>query len=222
MTDLISRLKNLEDNFTERKPEGAKRNELRKTIVAFANSAPEGRTAILFIGVSDKAEINGVSNPDSMQKTIREICEHNCYPPIKFSCEVLNVENKHIVAVAIPYSNNHPHFSGPAYIRKGSESVIASEQAFDELIVKRHSKVHEIMKWKDQIITVIAQGKKLGSTKQINSSVYRESHECRIVECTAHYIRLDDIATQDHLSEPLERISLAYDEVKRRLMLIVK
>ena len=48
--ELLKRLKDHEDNFTERKLEGAKSAELRKTLVAFANSVPEGRLAILFIG----------------------------------------------------------------------------------------------------------------------------------------------------------------------------
>lgn len=222
MADLVSRLKNEEDNFIERKPEGVRREELRRTIVAFANSIPEERTAILYIGVSNNGDIKGVSNPDQMQKTIQEVCERDCYPPIKFSIEVLNVENKKIIAIVIPYSNNRPHFSGPAYIRRGSQSVIASEQVFDELIATRSSKVHEIMKWKYQIVTVIAIGKKLGSTKPINSSMYRECHECRVVECKVHYIRLFNIATDSHLSEPLEHVSLAHDEEKNRLMLIVK
>ena len=40
--ELLSRLSTPEDNFTERKPEGVKREELRKTIVAFANSVRRG------------------------------------------------------------------------------------------------------------------------------------------------------------------------------------
>lgn len=62
MNDLVSRLKNVEDNFTERKLEGAKPEELRRTLVAFANSVPKGRTAVLFIGVTETADIRGVSN----------------------------------------------------------------------------------------------------------------------------------------------------------------
>ena len=62
---LLIRLRDHEDGFTERKQEGAASAsaELRKTLVAFANSVPEGKTAILFIGVSDTGAPLGVKNP---------------------------------------------------------------------------------------------------------------------------------------------------------------
>lgn len=222
MNTLINRLKNLEDNFTERKLEGAKPEELRRTIVAFANSVPAERTAVLFIGVAETADIKGVSNPEAMQKKMRSICERDCFPPIEYRCEVLNIEGSNIVAVEVLHNNNGPHFSGPAYIRKGSESVIASEEAFNDLVKRRRNKVYEIMKWQDKVITVIALRKKLGSTKPISGSMHRESCECRIEECTAHYIRLKNIANDQYLSEPLEKVSISYDEKKYRLMLIVE
>ena len=212
----------MEDNFTERKLEGAKPEELRRTIVAFANSLPEGRTAVLFVGVTETVDIKGVSNPDAMQKKMRSVCERDCFPPIKYRCEVLNIGGSKIVAVEVLHDKNSPHFSGPAYIRKGSESVIASEEAFDDLVKCRLDKVYEIMKWKDKLISVIAQGKKLGSTKPISSSMHREYCECRIEECTAQYIRLKNTTNDQYLSEPLERVSISYDEKKYRLMLIVK
>jgi predicted HTH transcriptional regulator len=49
--ELLARLNSKEDNFTERKPEGAGTYEFRKTIVAFANSLPDNQTGVLFIGV---------------------------------------------------------------------------------------------------------------------------------------------------------------------------
>ena len=38
--DLLSRLGNAEDNFIERKPANPNREDIRKTVVAFANSVP--------------------------------------------------------------------------------------------------------------------------------------------------------------------------------------
>lgn len=158
MNELVSRLRNFEDNFTERKLEGARPEELRRTLVAFANSLPEGRTAVLYIGVTETAELKGVKNPDSLQRKIRILCEHDCFPPIKYSCEVLNVEGNNIVAVEVLHDRNSPHFAGPAYIRQGSESVLASEKAFDDLITRRLDKIYEILKWKDKVVTVNAIG----------------------------------------------------------------
>ena|SRR5438093_783295 len=48
--DLLARVLNFEDSFTERKPSRDSR-DWKKTLVAFANSAPIGFPAVLFIGV---------------------------------------------------------------------------------------------------------------------------------------------------------------------------
>lgn len=220
--ELQRRLSNKEDGFTERKPEGAGSSDFKKTIVAFANSVPEGNEAILFIGVDDKGAPLGVKNTDSLQKTIRQICEKTCYPSITHQSQVLSVDGKDILAIIIPHSTNRPHFTGPVYIRRGSESVIATEDAFEELIASRSSKCWEIMKWKNKLVTVIARGKELGSTKYLGDSRYHASHECRIEECNTHYIKFYDIATRRHMSEPLENVRITYDEAKNRLKLVVQ
>src|SRR5207245_3292197 len=89
---LIERLNNNEDGFTERKTETAKPLELRQTLVAFANSVPEGQIAVLFIGVADDGRVTGVANSDSLQKKLREIAENCCYPSVKCQSQVFAVE----------------------------------------------------------------------------------------------------------------------------------
>lgn len=219
--DLIQKLSNKEDGFIERKPESAGTADFKKTLVAFANSVPKDRAAILYIGVADTGKLLGISNVDSLQKTIRRICEEECYPPIKFQSQVINSEGKDILAITIPFSSNRPHFAGPAYIRRGSESVIASKEMFQELIDSRTSKVAKILEWKDQIVTVEAHRKLLGNTKYLGDSRYRATHECRILECNSHYVRMQDISNDRYVSEPLLNINLSYDERRHRLMLIV-
>ncbi len=225
--DLVQRLFNKEDGFTERKPERAGTADFKKTLVAFANSVPEDKTAVLFIGVADNIEeSDGVSDPDSLQKSIRKICEKDCYPPIKLQNQVIIPFNgKDILAVIVPSSSNRPHFAGPAYIRLGSESIVASEEIFQELVDSRTSKVAEILKWKDKIITVEAQGKELGNSKYPIDERYRGAihkvHECKILECNSHYVRMKDISNDKFISEPLSFIKLNYDESKDRLMLII-
>lgn len=225
--ELIDRLKNLEDNFTERKPEGVNAAEIRKAIVAFSNSVPEGRTGVLYIGVRNNGDIQGVSNPDSLQKTIRTICEKDCYPPIQPRIEALPLQGQSVVAVVVSQSTSRPHFSGPAYVRIGSESIAASERVFDELITSRLEKPYEILKWKGKVITVLIPVKFLGDPPRIlgrlANSHYHATHECEIEECTPHYVKLRDIHAGKHLSEPLENVTLATDEKRNgRLKLIVK
>ncbi len=140
-TELLARLNNHEDNFVERKPEGVNASEIRKAIVAFANSVVGDAEGILFIGIHDNGTIQGVKNPNQLQKSVRDQCERACYPPIQFSSQVVQVGDKVIVAITIPVSRNKPHFSGPAYIRRGSESVTATPRLFEELIASRNDDV---------------------------------------------------------------------------------
>jgi predicted HTH transcriptional regulator len=120
---LFGLLGNHEDNFVERKSEGVTASELRQTVCAFANSVPEGRAGVLFIGIHDKTgEAVGIGNTDQLQKRVRDAAQSDCYPPITYTSEVLAVDGKAVVAVIVPHSATKPHFSGPAFVRVGSES----------------------------------------------------------------------------------------------------
>lgn len=219
---LIKRLSDHEDNFVERKPANPNRDDIRKTVVAFANSVPEGRDAVLFIGVRKDGQLDPVPNTDKLQKTIREVCEQDCYPPITYTSEVLNLQNGPVVAVIVAASTLKPHFAGPAYVRRGSESVIASEQVFNELVYSRNSKTAALLKLKGQIVTVVALQHRLGDTKQIGDSGYRETAECRVEACDPHIVTLYILTSSRTVSEPLDHVTLQYDHRRYRSMLIVK
>src|SRR6516165_8923835 len=104
--ELLRRLADHEDNYTERKLEGAAhQDKIRKAMVAFSNSVSPGREAVLFIGVADDGTVRGITNPDSLQKTVRQVAE-SCYPPVvRYSAEVLRVQSVPIVAVVIRASD---------------------------------------------------------------------------------------------------------------------
>jgi len=219
--NLMTRLGDQEDNFVERKPANPNRDDIRKTVVAFANTVTEGRTGILFIGIRNDGSIEGVPNPDKLQKTVREVCEKDCYPPIIFLSEVVNSPSGNVVAVVIPASSNRPHFAGPAYIRRGSESVTASAEVFDELVHSRNSKTAAITKLKGKIVSVLSLQHKLGKAKRISDSDYREGAECRVEMADAHTVRLRILASDQMVTEPLDHITLSYDEEKWRPLLVV-
>lgn len=62
--ELLRLLQTREDNYTERKLEGAAhQGEIRKAMVAFANSVPIDREAVLFIGVADDGTVSASGNP---------------------------------------------------------------------------------------------------------------------------------------------------------------
>ena len=218
---ILNKIRDHEDNFIERKLENVTNAELRQTVSAFANTVPEGRHAVLFIGLHDKTgEILGVGNTDQLQKRVRDVCQSDCYPAIEYTSEVLTIDDKKIVAVVIPPSNSKPHFTGPAYVRVGSESPKASPQQYEDLILSRCDKAREIVKYKNQLCTVLGIGYKLGSNKPLGGA-YRESRECRIETCTGHVVTLYDISSRRRFSEPLGHITVTYDHNKFRPMLLV-
>lgn len=220
--ELRNRLRALEDNFTERKLEGAKPEELRRTLVAFANSVPEGRTAVLFLGVNDHGTIKGVSNSDRLQKKLRDIAEQQCYPKISYLAEAGEFEGKIILAVEVGPSPDKPHFAGPAYVRIGSESVLASPQMYDQLIASRHFKAGAILRLRGQLISVEVLRKKFGSDENLSDPMYRACYECQVEDCTPHFVRLYEISTSTRVTEPLDNVTVSFDEKRRRPMLVVQ
>jgi predicted HTH transcriptional regulator len=78
---------------------------------------PTDREAVLFIGVMNNSEPQNLKNPDLVQMRIQKVCTEQCYPPIKFTSEVLIVDDKKILAVIVGHSNDKPHFSGDKPVR---------------------------------------------------------------------------------------------------------
>ena len=219
---LIARLRGGEDNLVERKPEGVNRSELRRTIVAFANSTPDGQVALLFLGVHDRGEVLGVQSADALQKTIGEVCNVDCYPQIEFFARVLEVDGKTVLAIGIPSSKRRPHFAGAAFVRKGSESVVASAELYDELILSRNDKCRQILAWRQQLVTVQCVQHRIGVQKRVPDQAYREESECRVLACDAHVVQLEIIGSGTRVSEPLACVTIMRDEKKCRPLLVVR
>lgn len=225
MTDdeLRQRLADHEDQLIERKSDGVKRDELRQTLSAFANALLPTGVGVLFIGVADRdGAITGVANSDSIQQRIREAAE-GCYPPIRsYESHALTVEERTVVAVVIRASDERPHFTGPAYVRVGSESVNASPEQYDKLIASRNSKTGAIGRMGNQPITVEAIGRRLENPMPAPGARYQT--EARIEDCDAHFVRLAvSVAGMPGwtIAEPLERVTISHDVRQDRPMLIL-
>jgi hypothetical protein len=210
-----------EDELTELKKSAPKRADLRRTLVAFANSLPEGQVGTLFVGVGDSRQPVGVQNADSIQRTIAETARQDCYPPIPLSGRVVEVAGTQVLAVLVPHSTKRPHFAGAAYVREGSRSVTATEQQYEELIASRHDVCRKIQSWGKQVVSVEVVGKRLGDARPLEA-IYRESHEAQIEGCDGHTVRLFDIGLSQYFSEPLENVLPMYDEKKHRPKLRVR
>jgi hypothetical protein len=219
--ELKNRLADNEDRFTERKA-SCQFSDVIKAIVAFANSVPENRTAVMFIGVNDRGEIVGVENPDKQQKTIRNICENECYPAIWVNMEVLQIDGKAVIAVEVPYCRQKPYFAGPAYIRIGSESIKASDELYKQLLLRNIDKLQWIIDRKEIIWKVEGVGKGLGITKYRVPGNVHESAECKIEEITPYFIRFKNIENDTYFTEELCFVNISWDDKGNRPKIIIR
>jgi hypothetical protein len=151
--ELLSRLKNFEDHFVERKSTGDSKDWL-KTAVGFANSVPVGYPGVLFIGVKNSGEIEGTANLDTLQQKFSKVLD-DAYPPIYYTTRIVSHDGRQCLAVIIPGSALRPHFGGHSYVREGSQTVKASAEQFDQFIAERSSKAYELLRWKGKAITDI-------------------------------------------------------------------
>lgn len=208
--DLLGRLRSGEDNFNERKTFRDKRGWL-KTVVAFANSAPIGWPAILFIGVTDAGAIDtSIPQPDleALQKELNEQLART-YPPVYCLPRILQDEAAHrCLAVLVPGSDKRPHFAGKSYVRVGSESREASEEQFHELIAQRQSKVYELLKWKGKEVTLEVWPR--------NSSG-NQRHLAIVLECSQFFVTATYSGKTSSFA--LADVEISFDPRENRLLL---
>ncbi len=216
--DILLRLNAFEDAFVERKTASDSKDWL-KTAVAFANTAPVGDPAILFIGVRNNGEIEGNANLDSLQRTLSEKLAL-AYPSIYYLPKVLHQNGKQFLAVIIPGSAERPHFAGPAYVRDGSQSVVSSPKQFDLLVAERSSKVREILKWKDKTVTIRLSTQKNMQVVLVLGTSGGGMLAGTIVDCNQFYLTVESIVEKNSLiSFPLNAIEINFDHRERRLEL---
>ncbi|MBS1551972.1 MAG: ATP-binding protein [Bacteroidetes bacterium] len=221
-----------EDNLIERKLESDLKDVL-KTLVGYANSVKPGHIATLLIGEKNDGSVAGVTNPDNIQKSIRNECD-KIYPPIISRSQIYEKDGKHCVRVEVEYSGETPHFGGSAWIRKGSETIKATDEVFQKLIDIRTGKVSEIIKWINKQVTMHADQSHL---PPIPIGVYGQTitgqkghayqHRLPVKDCFAKIISVNNfwvtfqISGEQNQSEPLEKILLSYDNANNRLKIIV-
>jgi len=204
--DLLSRMRNFEDHLVERKTVKDEK-DWKRAAVAFANSAPIGYPAILYIGVRDNGEI------ETPQKDLEEIAKkfnshmQKVYPRIAYVPKVLSSAGHQALAVIIPGSESRPHFAGLAYVRRGPETVDASEEQFAELIAQRNSKAAFLLQWTGKNLTVF--------TRMGDDESAWPNDTC-LVDCNQFYVSLQRYLHEPPLSFPLSRVEINFDNMKRR------
>lgn len=209
-----------EGELIERKEALPNPRQLRKTLVAFANSIPDGGFAVLFIGVKDNGEVSGVQGIDDAQKTIRSTAEQDCYPPIKLSISTIPNEGKEVLAVVIPCSLERPHFAGHSFVRRGSECVSASKEMLDEMIAMRNDKTRRILAWRGKNISVEGKDPKAYA---YHANISWDRRVYRVEWCDAFSVCVHCVTpfTTKH-TIPLDHVTVTHDGTQgNRLKLVV-
>jgi len=217
---LLAQVRDLEDQYVERKLEGAGGKVFKKTLIAFANSVPPGRSATLLVGVGDSGAIVGVANPDGLQKTLRNIAENECFPPIAIDLATFVVDEKHIVAAIVKDSAMRPHFAGAAFVRRGSESIEATTEIYRSLLLAQDEKRRYILDRPHATWTVELLNKSPGAALPLFDTRARSCLDCKVEEVSAFFVRLRDTNGRG-FTELLQDVHISYDDEKHRPRLII-
>jgi hypothetical protein len=204
-----------EDYLRERKTKNDLK-DLLKTMVAFANSVRPGHVASILIGERDDGTPEGLSalEADNIQKRVRSEGE-KIYPPIIWRSEVYGNAGKQCVRVEIEHSGDTPHFGGPAWVRRGSVTVLASEQEFQRLVDIRSSAVREIDQWLGKAITVET------LTTYQTGAVGQDTGQVTVKFVNQFFVTLEQEGGR-FISYPHKQLTLSWDDRQKRLKLILE
>jgi predicted HTH transcriptional regulator len=200
-----------EDYLLERKTENDLK-DLLKTMVAFANSLAPGHTAVILIGEKDDGTVQGVSNADAIQKKVRQEAK-KIYPDVIWRSTVYQKNDEQCVRVEIEHSGNTPHFGGPAWVRRGSVTVRASDEEFQRLVDIRGSVVRELAKWLDKNLSFIAR------TTYDTGSTFEHTDDAQLRLVNSFFATFE-YRNKKH-SYPLKDLTISWDDEKGRLKIIL-
>lgn len=211
-----------EDNLLECKLESDLK-DLLKTLVAFSNSVRPGHTAVILIGEANDGTVQGVKNPDNIQKKVRDTCD-SIYPPILWRSLMYQKENKPCIRIEIEYDGETPHFGGKAWVRKGSTTKEATDEVFQRLIDYRSSKVHELANWFGKKVLLEPDlshtiDTRLGESYQAIPRL-QSPKEATLGFMNNFWVTFDINGKKQ--SEPLDKLILSWDDTRNILKILVK
>jgi len=134
--EIIDRISNGEDSFTQFKREITDPNKLAEELVAFSNA--EG--GVILVGVDDGGNIVGVS-PDSIGKLnllISNVSTENVRPPIYPLTEIVGIADKKIVVINVRKGESKPYQTNKGlYLTKsGSDKRKMSQEELRRLFAE--------------------------------------------------------------------------------------
>jgi hypothetical protein len=129
----------------------------------------------------------------------------------------LKLEAHDVLAVVVPESRNSPHFTGPAYVRKGGTSEKASDDMLTELVADRLSMARELRKWLGKTISLAAV-----TEQSARRLTFERVKEVVLKEVNPHWIVWERTSgdSSQLFSIPLGEISLQKDTERNRLLIL--
>ncbi len=194
-------------------------------MVAFANSVAPDDTAIIFIGEKDDGAVQGATNIENIQKAVTREAE-KIYPEIYFRTEVYERDGKQCVRVNIKHNGLAPHFGGPAWVRRGSQTIKATEQLYQQMLEQRQGKLRVLLQCLNRDITV--EGTEpppmLSMRNEPFAFLSKEwsvgTHHATLAAVNTHWVTFSVHITQTdraERSEPMEKLWLSWDDERKRL-----
>lgn len=135
--DILKRINNGEDSFTQFKRQAFSVKELAKEFVAFLNA--EG--GLMIFGIEDKtASILGLSTAEveNLGQLIGNCATENVKPPFYPIVENITIDEKRLVLVTIPKGISKPYStsSGEFYIKSSSDKKKISQEELRRLFAE--------------------------------------------------------------------------------------
>ena len=134
--ELIERISNGEDSYTQFKEQAVTAKDLAKEFVAFSNA--EG--GVIVFGIADDGEIKGLST-DEIEKIgqlIGNTGQENVKPPIHPLIQNITIDDKKTMVVFVKNGTNKPYktSSGIFYTKSGADKKIISDEELRRLFAE--------------------------------------------------------------------------------------
>ncbi|MDD4296264.1 MAG: putative DNA binding domain-containing protein [Ruminiclostridium sp.] len=132
--------------------------DIKKEVVAFANT--EGGT--IYVGIDDNGEIVGVENSGKVLMQIMNMLRDSIKPDITMftTCKIVKDQNKEFIEIDVQRGTNTPYYIAdkgirPAgvYVRQGTSSAPASENAIRQMIKETDGDKYEAIRSFNQELT---------------------------------------------------------------------
>ena len=134
--ELIERISNGEDSYTQFKEEAVTAKDLAKEFVAFSNA--EG--GIVIFGIADDGEIKGLSSDEieEIGQLVGNTANENVKPPIHPLIQNMTIDDKKIMVVFVRNGTSKPYktSSGVFYTKSGADKKIISDEELRRLFAE--------------------------------------------------------------------------------------